>query len=282
MAYLLVVSLLWAFSFGLIKGNLSGLDSSFVALVRMGLSLLFFVPFFRPAGLDRRRVLSLLGIGAVQYGLMYVLYIAAYRHLAAHQVALFTVLTPLFVVAFDDVAERRFRPVFGLAALLSVAGAGVMVATAVEPSSVGIGFLLVQGSNLCFAFGQIAYRRLDWDDAPHRSAFALLYLGATAVTAVATVLTPSSIPSVITVTHVWTLAYLGIVSSGVGFFLWNVGATKTNAATLAVFNNAKIPLAVAVSLLVFGESASWLRLGISAGLMGAGWWVAQRLVPSKR
>jgi hypothetical protein len=42
MIWLLLVSLAWAFSFGLIKGNLTGVDSNFVAFARMALSLLSF------------------------------------------------------------------------------------------------------------------------------------------------------------------------------------------------------------------------------------------------
>ena len=53
-----------------------------------------------------------------------------------------------------------------------------------------------------------------------------------------------------------TLLYLGAVASGLGFFLWNQGATHVNAGTLAVMNNAKVPLGIAASLLVFGEAAS--------------------------
>ena len=47
MPLLLLVSLLWAFSFSLIKRHLGGLDSSFVAAVRLGLALLVFLPFVR-------------------------------------------------------------------------------------------------------------------------------------------------------------------------------------------------------------------------------------------
>ena len=60
--------------------------------------------------------------------------------------------------------------------------------------------------------------------------------------------------------QVLVLLYLGLLASGVGFFLWNVGATRVSAGTLAVFNNVKIPLAVVVSLLFFAEQTDWLRL----------------------
>ena len=73
MWWLGTVSLLWAFSFGLIKGRLTGLDSSVVALLRLGLSLMVFLPWVRGWRGRWSRALELLGIGAVQYGLMYVL-----------------------------------------------------------------------------------------------------------------------------------------------------------------------------------------------------------------
>jgi len=60
--------------------------------------------------------------------------------------------------------------------------------------------------------------------------------------------------------QVATILYLGAIASGLGFFLWNIGARRVNTGTLAVFNNLKIPLAVAVSLLVFGESTNITRL----------------------
>ena len=53
-----------------------------------------------------------------------------------------------------------------------------------------------------------------------------------------------------------SILYLGCVASGLGFFLWNKGATQTNPGTLASFNNAVVPLAVITSLFVFGESDS--------------------------
>ena len=52
MIYLLAVSLIWAFSFGLIKGNLVGLDSNFVSFVRLFISFLVFVPFLKIKNLE--------------------------------------------------------------------------------------------------------------------------------------------------------------------------------------------------------------------------------------
>ncbi|MCB0283255.1 MAG: EamA family transporter, partial [Calditrichaeota bacterium] len=60
--------------------------------------------------------------------------------------------------------------------------------------------------------------------------------------------------------QIMVLLYLGILSSGICFFLWNYGATKVNNGTLAVLNNLKVPLGVLISITVFGENGDWKRL----------------------
>src|SRR5690606_11317413 len=55
----------------------------------------------------------------------------------------------------------------------------------------------------------------------------------------------------LTATQAATILYLGLVPSGLGFFLWNVGVRRSREGTAAVLNNAKVPLAIAVSWLLF-------------------------------
>jgi len=47
MLHLLLVSLVWAFSFGLIKGHLTALDPATVAFARLFLAAAVFVPLVR-------------------------------------------------------------------------------------------------------------------------------------------------------------------------------------------------------------------------------------------
>ena len=47
MLQLIFVSFLWAFSFGLIKSQLTGLDSNLVAALRLWISFLIFLPFLK-------------------------------------------------------------------------------------------------------------------------------------------------------------------------------------------------------------------------------------------
>lgn len=277
MPYLIAVSLLWAFSFGLIKGRLAGLDSAFISAARLGLALLVFLPFLRFRGLNPRLIGTLATLGAGQFGLMYLAYNESFRHLQAHEVALFTLTTPVLVTLIADAVERTLRIRALAAALLAVLGTGMVVfqGQPVRPTLLGLAF--VQLSNLAFAAGQVGYKRLRarQPDLRDRDIFALLYAGGFAI-ALAACFARDGFPVTLTSTHLLVLLYLGVLASGIGFFLWNIGATRVGTGALAVMNNAKIPLAVACSLLFFGEYADPVRLGISLVLLTTAVWFAEK------
>ena len=270
MAFLVAVSVLWALSFGLIP-QVSGLGAPFVAAARTVLAALVFLPFLRIRGIGARLALALAGVGALQFGLMYVLYIESYRWLHPAEVALFTIFTPLFVTLANSLLVRRWTWLFLLTAALAVAGTGICLWTSLGRPGILLGFLLMQLSNLCFALGQILYRRLAprTGRADHE-VMGLLYLGAVAV-ALAMALPSVRWPAVaaMTATQAVVLLYLGVIASGLGFFLFNAGARRTDVGTLAIFNNAKIPLAILASGLVFGERVDWVRLA-AGGVVIAG------------
>jgi len=276
MILLLIVSFIWAFSFGLVKG-LAGLDPTAIGTVRLAVSLAVFIPFLRAARLGARHLAALAMIGAVQFGAVYLLYLRAYAHLHAYEIALFTITTPIFVAFADAAVAGRRRMRFLAAAALSVAGAGVVVWKSIGDSGVIGGFVLMQLSNVCFACGQVAWRRersrlpADRSDA---SVFAVTYAGALALTVAVSLVTTDWQRFAPTGAQWLTMAYLGAVASGLGFFLWNVGATRVNAGVLAAFNNAKIPLGIAVSILFFGEHAELGRLVAGGALMALGVWTA--------
>jgi len=276
MPLLILVSLLWAFSFGLIKRHLGGVDSTFVAAARLGLALVVFLPFLRVRGVTWRTGLGLAGIGAVQFGLMYLAYIESFRYLRAYEAALFTITTPIFVTLFADALERTLRIHALVAALLAVAGTAFVAVRSSELQLTLTGLALVQGSNAAFAVGQVAYRRLRQRTPAlrDRDVFALLYGGAFLVAAAAVGV--KGVAITLTPAQVWTLVYLGVLASGAGFFLWNVGATRVGSGTLAVMNNAKVPLAVVVSLLFFGETAPLPWLAASLVTLGVAVWLAER------
>ena len=262
MVELLIVSLVWAFSFGLIKDNLANIDPNFVAFARLFISLLVFLPFLRLKGLTRRTSFRLMLVGAIQYGIMYIAYNLSFRYLKAYEVALFTIFTPLYVTLIDNLFQRRFSWLHAVTAILAVGGTAVIKITGAVQNDIWLGFLIVQLSNLGFAFGQIYYKKvmLTCPGLKDRHIFALPYLGAAILTAISTTIFGGWSSIHLGNPQVYSLLYLGVVASGLGFFLWNYGARKVNNGALAIFNNLKIPLAVVVSLAVFGESANLTSL----------------------
>jgi drug/metabolite transporter (DMT)-like permease len=269
MTYLTLVSFVWAFSFVLIKGNLSGLDPNFVSFARMTLSFLIFLPFLRLKGIALRNKLNLMLIGGMQFGLMYIAYITAYQYLPAHMIALLTTTTPIFVTLFNDSYTKKFHKLFLLTALLAVIGGGI-IKYPDQPLSANLkGVVLIQLSNIAFAYGQLHYKKLAdkhpaWKD---RQIFGLLYLAAVVVTGIFSLFSTNYPALRLTATQLITLIYLGCVASGICFFLWNKGAKSVNEGMLAIMNNLKIPLAIIASLILLKESTNVIRLILGTGLM---------------
>jgi len=283
MIYLALVSLLWAFSFGLIGSALSGVDSFFVATVRLGCATLLFLPFLRAKEIVRGDRLRLVVIGAIQFGLMYACYMRAFQYIPSHLVAIFSILTPVYVVIIHNLRKRTFSSRYLMAALLSVFGAACIKAKTIPSGDFWIGFGLMQAAGIAFAYGQVAYR--DWkqnnrkmDD---RAIFALLAMGGTVCAGLACVMF-SDLKNLSVQPEQWkAILYLGFVASGIGFFLWNKGAGKSNPGTLAAFNNAVVPLAVICSFFIFGESTSMnfentFRLAIGSIFIGSAVFISQR------
>ena len=279
MSALVAASLIWAFSFGLIKTQLAGVPPHLVALLRLVLSALLFIPWFRPRRIDRRTLALLVAIGAVQYGLMYLAYLASFAHLKASEVALWTIFTPVYVAVLADAAAGTFRR-----RNLTAAGLSVLAAWLVSPGVTGVALVgvgLVQVSNLCFAAGQVWYRRLVpmTSGLRDREIFAALYLGGALLAAVPVGMGTGMLGafSALSSVQVATILYLGLIPSGVAFFLWNAGARRTSDGTVAVLNNVKVPLAILVSWVVFESLPSGAHLTrtlIALGVIGAALWIA--------
>jgi drug/metabolite transporter (DMT)-like permease len=265
----------------LIKRYLGGVDSTFISAARLGLALLVFLPFLRLRGIGARLALTLGAIGAVQFGVMYLAYIESFRYLQAYEAALFTITTPIFVTLMADALDRTLRLRALLAAVLAVIGTGFVTFKSADLKITLTGLMLVQLSNAAFAIGQVWYRRVRTEhrDLADRNVFALLYAGAVAVAMAAMAAKGASVR--LTTSQILTLLYLGVLASGIGFFLWNIGATRVSAGALAVMNNAKVPLAVVVSLVIFGETAHLPSLLASLGVMAFAVWLADNR-PARR
>lgn len=278
MPYLILVSVIWGFSFVIIKGTLVSLDANFVSFIRLLLSFIVFLPFLRPAGTKWPERLQLLCIGAIQFGFMYVAYVAAFQYLPAHIIALMTTTTPLFVTIVHDILEKRVHGTFFIAALLAVAGGAVLELPRQSLTASLHGIALLQVSNAAFAFGQVAYKR--WMAARPACSdlriFGFMYFGAVLVAGALSLVTTNYRALRLGSNQALALLYLGVIASGICFFLWNVGARKVHEGTLAVMNNLKIPVAVIASLLILRETTDYWRLLVGCGLFGAALWINGR------
>ncbi|MGL5948871.1 MAG: EamA family transporter [Aeromonas sp.] len=269
MPYLLAVTLLWSVSFSLIGVYLAGqVDAYFAVLTRIGLASLLFLPFLRPRYLSPMLAAQLMVLGAVQLGLMYLFYYHGFALLSVPEVLIFTIFTPLYVALLSDALSGRVHFSYLGAALLAVVGAAVMRWGSLSPHF-WLGALVMQGSNLCFALGQVGYKHLLARlpaPPPQRAIFGCFYLGALVVALPAWLwLGSERYPA--SPTQWGVLIWLGLIASGLGYFGWNKGATQVSGGTLAVMNNALIPVGLVVNLLLWQQDTDLLRLGVGSGLM---------------
>ena len=283
MIYLAFVSILWAFSFGLIGNTLAGLDSFLVATLRLLCACCVFLFFLKPSAIKKGTRIRLFLYGAIQFGLMYSCYMKAYHYLPSHLVALFSVFTPIYVVLIHEIRNKKFFPKYLVAAFFSVLGALCIKAKEIPSGDILIGFGLMQIAGISFAFGQVAYRKWKTNNPSisDQSVFAWLCLGGLIFCGLFTYFMADRSKLTMNPEQVIAIVYLGIVASGLGFFLWNKGASLTNPGTLAAFNNVVVPLAIVVSLFVFGEievlqTGSLIRLLVGTLLIGIGILIAQR------
>lgn len=268
MPYLFAVTLLWAFSFSLIGVYLAGqVDAWFSVLMRIGLATLVFLPFLRFRQVNVGIALKLMGIGAIQLGLMYVFYYHSFLFLSVPEVLLFTVMTPIYVTLINDALRHKFHGNFLLTALIATAGAIAIRYNGIDAGFIR-GFLLVQGANICFAAGQVAYKRLlDGSKLDQKTIFAWFFIGALLVATLCYLFFGNAEKLPTTKLQWGVLIYLGTIASGVGYFAWNKGATLVNVGALAVMNNLLIPAGIIVNLAIWNRDADILRLGLGAAVI---------------
>lgn len=269
MPYLLAITILWAFSFSLIGVYLAGqVDPWFSVFIRIILATLVFLPFMRFNNINNPLRLKLMAIGAVQLGLMYVFYYHSFLYLTVPEVLLFTILTPVYITLLNDLLDRSFNGKFLISALIAVAGALAIRFENITSDFI-IGLLLVQGANLCFAIGQVTYKRLihKMADVKQHEIFGWFFVGAAIVATLTYALfgDPEKLP---TTTTQWSvLIYLGFIASGIGYFIWNKGATLVDVGSLAVMNNLLVPTGILVNVLIWNKDADLLRLMLGGGII---------------
>ncbi|MBL4244665.1 DMT family transporter [Vibrio fluvialis] len=281
MIYLSAVTLLWAFSFSLIGVYLAGqVDSWFSVLMRVALASIVFLPFLKFKQVPGKLIGKLMAIGGIQLGLMYCFYYQSFLMLSVPEVLLFTVFTPIYVTLIYDMLKGRFSPWYLVTAVIAVAGAAVIKFAGINENFF-LGFMVVQGANLCFAIGQVGYKYVmerETVELPQHTVFGYFYLGALVVATVAFLLlgNPGKLP---TTSVQWgILIYLGVIASGFGYFAWNKGACMVNAGALAIMKNLLVPAGLVVNILIWNRDVDLARLSLGGLVILLSLWVNETWV----
>lgn len=261
MIYLLIVTAIWSFSFSFIGVYLSGqVDNWFAVLARICLALLVFTPYLRVRIFNLKQIILLAIIGAFQLGIMYIFYYNAFAYLTVPELLLFTIFTPIYVTLIYDLLQKhKLRIYYLLTTLLAVIGAAIIRYDQISTSFI-IGFLMIQGANITFAIGQVGYKRfMELYHLPQHCAFAWVYVGAALVSMVCWLMFGDAERLPTTNTQWLVIVWLGIIASGLGYFLWNYGATKVDSGTLAIMNNLVIPGGIIVNVVLWHQEINWMR-----------------------
>ena len=272
MKYLFGVTMIWAFSFSLIGVYLSGyVDAWFSVLMRIGIATMLFLPFLKLKKIKADTILKLTGIGSVQLGVMYCFYFQSFQFLTVPEVLLFSVLTPIYITLLNDILSKQFHKRHLLTALIAVLGAAYIQYSSIN-ENVFLGFMITQGANICFAVGQIAYKHLlkatpELKNTPKYTIFGLFFIGAFLVSLIAFFIFGSTEKLPTTSVQWGILIYLGAVASGLGYFFWNKGAVMVNTGSLAIMNNALVPIGLIVNLVIWNKEADIQKVLIGGSLI---------------
>ncbi len=276
MRYLVIVTILWAFSFSLIGQYLAGqVDSDFAVLVRVLIACAVFVPFTLWRGLPSRLLAGFWLAGALQFGVTYLCLYRSFSVLTVPEVLLFTVLTPIYVTLFDDALARRFNPWALVAAAVAVVG-GIIIRFKKIEGDYLLGFLLLQLANATFAAGQVLCRRLLLrypTGQPLYRFFGHFFLGALLLALPSFLLFGDAGRLPQTAVQWGVLAWMGLFATALGMFWWVKGSTEVDAGALAVMNELHVPAGLLVNVLIWNRNADLRSLALGATVILASLWI---------
>ena len=266
MIFLIISTIIWAFSFSIIGNYLSSeIDPWSLSLLRITISFLIFLPFI-DLKISKKRMIHIIGIGAIQIGFMYSFYLNAFNFISVEKILLFTIFTPIYVTMISDFFQKKIKKFFLLFSIISVIGSLIIRITEVQLLDLK-GFVLIQGANFSFALGQVLYKRYIKNNSSldyNLNEFVYFYFGAILIAALGSLIMIDSLTYPISLTQWLLVLWLGAVASGLGYYFWNRGSLLVSNGTLAVMNNLVIPLGLLIEIIFFSKSVNVTNYTIGA------------------
>jgi drug/metabolite transporter (DMT)-like permease len=184
------------------------------------------------------------------------LYIQSYQYLPAYLIVTFTITTPIFIGIFSQLLQNKSFSLSGIfSILLVILGSLMMRFNIVNPLDYWLGFFLIQCANICFAIGQIMFKKWYSKNTSVDIIynFSQMFFGAVLITSMFSIINSTNIGMLDTY-NLFALLFLGLFSTGFGFLAWNLGSIQVSNERLAVMNNVVIPIGIFNSFLIFGEA----------------------------
>lgn len=255
MIFLIISTIIWAFSFSIIGNYLSSdIDPWSLSLIRVIISFLIFLPFI-DLNINKKRMVYIIGVGAIQIGFMYSFYLNAFSFISVEKILLFTIFTPIYVTIISDIFQKKIKKFFLFLSILSVIGSLIIRITDVQLLDLK-GFILIQGANFSFALGQVLYKRYIKNNSKldyNLNEFGYFYFGAIIIASLGSLIMIDSLSYPKSITQWLLVLWLGAIASGLGYYFWNRGSVLVNNGTLAVMNNLVIPLGLFIEIAFFSK-----------------------------
>lgn len=255
MIFLIISTIIWAFSFSIIGNYLSSdIDPWSLSLIRVIISFLIFLPFI-DLNINKKRMVYIIGVGAIQIGFMYSFYLNAFSFISVEKILLFTIFTPIYVTIISDIFQKKIKKFFLFLSILSVIGSLIIRITDVQLLDLK-GFILIQGANFSFALGQVLYKRYIKNNSKldyNLNEFGYFYFGAIIIASLGSLIMIDSLSYPKSTTQWILVLWLGAIASGLGYYFWNRGSVLVNNGTLAVMNNLVIPLGLFIEIVFFSK-----------------------------
>lgn len=255
MIYLLIATLCFSFSFGLIKSQIATLPVNIVVFWRLLIASLIFLPVFAQNFklIKFTQIKNAFLIGILQFGIMYICFLRAFKYLQGNEIVLLTATTPIFVIIVSSIFSKKFNWYFLLCALLAVFGAIIVALGTTTPQMLLKGVIYMELSNITFATGQILWQKFISEPSENLM-FPAYFSAACFVLPFACM---SNFETFNPTNLQWlSILYLAIVPTGLGFWLWTKGLQQVSGVLLAVMNNLKIPFGVLFAILIFNENTN--------------------------
>lgn len=266
MKYLIIATVCFSFSFGLIKNQLTNIPSDIVVELRLILACLAFLPFLRGfKKADIKKHLIAAGIGIIQFGIMYMCFIRAFKYIQGNEVVLLTTGTPILVAICSSFFGYRFKWSYITCIILSVIGAIIVIHDNINFHFLIKGVLLMELSNFCFALGQVLWREYIGDE--DFKFMAPAYFAAVIFVFPFALINTNLNTLALTNMQWFTILYLGLIPTGLGFWLWNKGTKSVSPTTLSIMNNLKIPMGVFFALTIFHEKINLVNFTVGCSLI---------------